>query len=204
MVHTHIYLYFQIPPKFWQITHFLITHNQHLRKIGCGIFIQEPFHKLDEHKMKMFWAWCLPSPPVWCLCSSCIYLWQWIRVWNSWHCNVTRKLLIGLTTSPFYLAVLGGPVVPMILSITLPWHGDRIQKLFAPHILNQTSQISHGESSWSFICEIIGSKPLVKEQSSLFQYFPSDLGTPNMSELGLDSLHRRVVQHPPYLQYLII
>ena len=95
------------------------------------------------------------------------------------------------------LDVVCVPVVFVVLNILLPWYCEQIQKLVAPHILDQTSQISCGESTWSFICEIIGSKLLVEEQSSLFQYFPSDLGKPNTNELGLDILHQRVVQHPP-------
>ena len=109
-----------------------------------------------------------------------------------WH----QKFQIGLTTSTLILAIVGGPFVAIILSIPLTWHGYIVQKLVATHILNKTSQISRGKYPWSFIFEIIGSKTLVKEHSSLFQDLPSDLVTPNTSELGIDSHHRRVVQDP--------
>ena len=88
-------------------------------------------------------------------------------------------------------------VVSIVLVITLPWHGDRIQQLVEPQILDQTHQISREESSWSFICEIIGFKPLAEKKSRLFQYLQSDVGSHNLSELLFDCLHRRVVQQPP-------
>ena len=160
---------------------FLLPAINTFAKIGCGIFLQKPCHKLDEKLMSMLWDWRLPSPPLWCMCSSLIYWWLWIRVYTPCHWNGTIKYLIGLTTSPFPLAVLGGPVVPMILIIPLCWHGEITQQLFGPHILNQTSQIIYGEYYWSFICGIIGSETLVKEQSSIFQDFPSYLVTPNTS-----------------------
>ena len=91
----------------------------------------------------------------------------------------------------------GGPVVLMKLSIPLPCYGEIIQKLVALHILNQTSQISRGESPCYFICEIIGSTLLVEEQYSILQDFTSYLDIPTTIELGLDRLQIRVYQHPP-------
>ena len=116
--------------------------------------------------MEMFWDWCLKSPPLCFLRSSYIYFWRWISVWTLWHWNGTEKFPIFLNTSYVALSVVGGPFVSMFLNILLPRNSDRIQKLVAPYILNQTAQISRGEYFWSFFCEIIGSKLLVKKTVS--------------------------------------
>ena len=89
------------------------------------------------------------------------------------------------------------PSFSIIFNIPFPQHCERIQQLVALHILDQTFQVSRGESSWSFIFEISGSKPLVEKQSRIFQEFPSDLRTPNTSELGFYRLEKKVVQQPP-------
>ena len=156
MVHIHVSLSLQTPPEFWQITHCLTTHNQDIFKLWYGVFLQESCHKHYENWISVFWTWWLTSPTFFCPCSSCISIWLWIRVWNPWYWKGTRKWSIGLTTVPLSLAVVGGPVVPMILSIPFPWHFDIFQLLVAPHILNQTYQISPGESSWSLFVKSLG------------------------------------------------
>ena len=124
-----ICLYYpEIAPKFWQILHYLVSRNHHFFKIRCGIFLQEPIHKLDEHWMAVFWDWSLPSLPLWCLRSSYIYCWWRVRVWPFWHWDSTGEFPIFLNINPADLAVVGWPVVSVLLIFPLPWHGDRIQK----------------------------------------------------------------------------
>ena len=197
VVHAKVSLPLQIAPKFWKIPHYPVSPNQYFFKIRCGIFLQEPCHKLDEECMAVFWYWSLTCLPLWCLSSSSISCWWRVRVWTLCHWDGTSECPIYFNITPVALSMLDFPVVFIVLIGTLPWYCDRIQKFVALNILDQTSQISHRESSCSFICEIIGSKPLVEKQSCLFQDLPSDEGTPNLNELGFDGLGKRVVQHPP-------
>ena len=95
------------------------------------------------------------------------------------------------------IAMVGCPVVPIVLIITLPWHGDQIQQVITLHIFNKSSQISRGEHSWSFVREIIESQMLAKYQSHLLQYLSSDVGTPNPHEFWFNRLEKKVVQHTP-------
>ena len=106
--------------------------------------------------MEMFWDWCLKSPPLCFLRSSYIYFWRWISVWTLWHWNGTEKFPIFLNTSSVALSVVGGPFVSMFLNILLPRNSDRIQKLVAPYILNQTAQTSRGGYFWSFFVKSLG------------------------------------------------
>ena len=111
--------------------------------------------------MVVFWVWRLLYPPLWCLISSSISWWWWVRVQCLWHWEGTNKNSIFLHITSMTLVMVFYPVVSFFI-VPLPWHGDQIQQLIAPQILDQASQIRRGGSSWSLIREIIGSHPLVK------------------------------------------
>ena len=144
--------------------------------------------------MSLFWVCRLPSFPLWYLVSNSIYSWGWVRVRTLWHLYGTRK-------SPFAcilpFAIVGCPIVSSILIFPLTWHGDQIQKLIAPHIIDKFSQIHYGGSSRSLIHEAMRSHPLINEQYCLLQYLPSDVSAPNPSEFLFHCFDKVVIQHPP-------
>ena len=91
VVHTHVSFPLQVAPIFWQISHCLVSHNQYFLKIRCGIFFQEPRHKLNEHWMAVFLVWCLSFLPLWVLISNTIFSWWRVRVRTLWNLDATRK-----------------------------------------------------------------------------------------------------------------
>ena len=132
--------------------------------------------------MAVFWFWNLPSLPLWCLISISVSCLRRVRVRIRWPLGGTGEKNICLHIPSLTLAIVGCPGVTILVIIPLPWHGDRIQQFIPSYILDQSSQIICGESSGYIIHKVIGSQPLIKKQSCLLKYLPSDVGTPNPGE----------------------
>ena len=88
--------------------------------------------------MAVFWLWRLPPLPLWSLIYNYIPSWRLVRVWNLWHWEVTGGKPMFLHIISLTLALVGCPMVSSILIVTFPWHGDQIQQLIAPHVLDQS------------------------------------------------------------------
>ena len=54
VMHAHVPLTMYVSLTFWQIFHCLISCDQYLCEIRCGIFLQEICHKFDKHWMAVF------------------------------------------------------------------------------------------------------------------------------------------------------
>ena len=69
----------------------------------CGIFLQEPRHKINEHWMAVFWVLSLSSLPLCYLVYNSISSWCWVRDRTLWHLGGIRKTTFACILTPWPL-----------------------------------------------------------------------------------------------------